>query len=136
MINFLKNVHYFNPIYKKEYLKMKLLTLTATLLLSLASFNAMAVGAIAVDDEAGSTDTGYGIVTGMSSEAEAKAGALKECKSAGNNCKVAVWFTTCGAYANSKEYSGIGYGNTKAIAEAKALEACGGNCKIQVSDCE
>jgi hypothetical protein len=72
----------------------------------------------------------------MDTKEEAKAGALKECKSAGNSCKVALWFKQCGAYANSKENSGIGYGDTKAIASKEALEACGSGCKVQVAECE
>lgn len=108
----------------------------AAMLLSAASFNAFALGAIAVDDEAGSTDVGYGVVVGMDSQEEAKAAALKECKSAGNSCKVALWFKKCGAYANSKEHSGIGYGDTKAIASSEALAACGSDCKVQVAECE
>src|SRR5690606_14727951 len=101
-------------------------------------FSAMAVGAIAVDDEAGSTDAGYALVTGYDSESAAKAAALKECRAAGNtNCKVAVWFKTCGSYAASSEHYGIGYGKTKQIAESKAVEDCGGgSCKVVVSDCE
>lgn len=101
-------------------------------------FNAFAIGAIAVDDEEGQDEPGYGYVTGADSEAEAKAGALKECRKSGNkNCKVAVWFKQCGAYAASKTYSGIGYGNTQRIAEAKALDECGNRaCKVIVADCE
>jgi hypothetical protein len=107
------------------------------LLLTLSN-SAFAVGAIAVDDEVGETEPGYGYVTGMDSEAEAKKGALKECSGNGNkNCKIAVWFKQCGAYANSRKYSGIGFGASKKIAEAKALDECGNAaCKIIVSDCE
>jgi len=43
----------------------------------------------------------------------------------------------CGAYASSRKNSGIGYGNSKSIAESKALDECGTKaCKIVVSDCE
>lgn len=114
-----------------------LAALAFTLALALPH-SAFAVGAIAVDDEEGDNEPGFGYVTGMNSEAEAKAGALKECRASGNkDCKVAVWFTTCGAYANSRKYSGIGYGKTKKIAEARALDDCGNDaCKIVVSDCE
>jgi hypothetical protein len=115
---------------------MKSIKVVSALFLCAASFNAFAFGAIAVDDVAGSTDVGYGVVVGMDSKEEAKAAALKECKSAGNSCTVALWFKQCGAYANSKEHSGIGYGDTKAIASAQALEACGAGCKVQVAECE
>lgn len=113
------------------------ITLSFTLALAMP-LSAFAFGAIAVDDEEGDTDVGYGIVTGMDSEKEAKAAALKECKASGNeNCTVAVWFKECGAYANSRNHSGIGYGKTKQIAEKKALDECGVKaCKIVVSDCE
>jgi hypothetical protein len=112
-------------------------SLSATLLLALSS-SAFAVGAIAVDDEVGESDPGYGYVTGMDSEAEAKKGAMKECRANGNqNCKVVVWFKQCGAYANSRKYAGTGFGATKKVAEARALDECGNAaCKIIVSDCE
>lgn len=114
---------------------LSVLFLALTLALPSSAF---AVGAIAVDDEEGDIDPGYGYVTGMKNEGEAKAGALKECRANGNkNCKVAVWFKQCGAYANSRKYSGIGYGASKKVAEAKALDECGNDaCKIVVSDCE
>lgn len=113
--------------------------LLGTCLLALTlPLNALAVGAIAVDDEEGEKDPGFGYVTGMDSEKEARAGALKECRAAGNsNCKVVVWFKQCGAYAASRKYAGIGYGASQRIAETKALEECGNAaCKIIVSDCE
>lgn len=117
----------------------KPLTFLCALTLALAMpMSAFAVGAIAVDDEEGQAEPGFGYVTGAGSEAEAKAGALKECRASGNkSCKVAVWFKQCGAYAASKNYSGIGYGNSKRIAETKALEECGNSaCKIIIADCE
>ena len=86
----------------------------ATLILTLGFLfqgSAFAIGAIAVDDSVGENDPGYGFVTGEDSEAAAKAGAMKQCKSSGNdNCKVVVWFKTCGAYASSKKYYGYGFG--------------------------
>jgi hypothetical protein len=120
---------------KKPFKLFAALSITMTLAMPLSSF---AIGAIAVDDEEGETDPGFGYVTGMDSESAAKAGALKECSSQGNkNCKVAVWFKQCGAYAASKKYSGIGYGSSKRVAEAKALDECGNSaCKIKVSECE
>lgn len=112
--------------------------MSAAVLAAFLPFNAWAVGAIAVDDEVGDKDPGYGVVVGMDSEAEARREALKECRKAGNgNCKVAVWFKQCGAYAASRQYSGIGYGGSKRVAEAKALDECGHNaCRIVVSECE
>lgn len=115
--------------------KIRSLLLAALFALPISAF---AVGAIAVDDEEGESEPGFGYVTGMSSEKEAKAGALKECRANGNkNCKIAVWFKACGAYAISRKYSGIGYGDTKKIATARALDECGNAaCKIAVAECE
>ena len=113
--------------------------ITATLLLCLAfPFNAMAVGAIAVDDEAGDMNAGYGIATGEDGEASAKAAAVKACKESGNShCKPVVWFKTCGAYAANTKVYGIGYGASKEVASKMAKDACGeGSCKIVVADCE
>ncbi|MEN9842868.1 MAG: hypothetical protein RLZZ612_697 [Pseudomonadota bacterium] len=112
--------------------------LAAMAFVAAVPFNAWAVGAIAVDDEVGDTDPGYGIVTGMDSEQAAKAGAMQECRASGNkNCRVAVWFNKCGAYASSRKNEGIGYGSSKSVAERKALDECGASgCRIVVSDCE
>ncbi|MGY8904250.1 MAG: DUF4189 domain-containing protein [Burkholderiales bacterium] len=107
----------------------------ASLVLPLSTF---AVGAIAVDDQQGDSEPGYGISTGASSKQEAQRQAVKECRKAGNDsCKVVVWFETCGAYAASRNYFGIGYGSTLEKAERMALKECGHNrCKVHVSDCE
>jgi hypothetical protein len=99
---------------------------------------ARAAGAIAVDDEAGAKaeDVGYGIGSGDSRE-EAAADAKKQCKKAGNSdCKVVVRYDTCGAYAASKNYTGVGWGNSEGEAKSNALEACGSGCKVVVSDCQ
>jgi hypothetical protein len=106
--------------------------------LCLASTSTFAAGAIAVDDEEGSkaSEVGYGIGTGSTRD-EAGRDAVKECRKAGNsNCKVAVRYDTCGAYAASKTVSGIGWGSSEGEAKANALEACGGGCRIVVSDCQ
>jgi hypothetical protein len=103
----------------------------------IASTNAFAIGAIAVDDSVGEKDPAWGVSTGEDSEAAAKKSALKLCKENGENCKVVVWFKTCGAYASSSKYYGYGYGDTKAIATGKALEMCGQNsCKVVSAECE
>ena len=100
--------------------------------------SAFAIGAIAVDDEAGDMNAGYGIATGEDSESSAKAAAVKICAESGNkNCKPVVWFKTCGAYAANTKVYGIGYGDSKNIASSKAKEACGeASCKVVVADCE
>ena len=97
-----------------------------------------AVGAIAIDDEAGVEDPGYGIAIGKASKEAATKEALAQCKKAGNdNCKVKVWFDGCGAYATSKNFYGVGYGSTQKIAESKALNECGKtSCEVKVSECD
>ena len=117
----------------------KSITSIAALLISLSmSHAAFGYGAIAVDDEVGDSDPGYGLAVGEDTQDDAKKAALKYCREQGNkHCKVAVWFKQCGAYASSHKYYGYGYGATKAIAKKKALEMCGrGNCEVKVADCE
>lgn len=112
-----------------------MLAVTAALTFSGAAF---AAGAIAVDDEEGTkaSDVGYGIGSGSTRD-EAASAAMKECKKAGNSgCKVVVRYDTCGAYAASKKYSGIGWGKSEDVARSKALDECGSGCKIVVADCD
>ncbi|OAN48439.1 hypothetical protein A6A04_20110 [Paramagnetospirillum marisnigri] len=119
-------------------MKKTILAFVLALGMLAAADNSFAAGAIAVDDEQGgkAADVGYGIGSAATRE-EAGAIALAECKKSGNaNCKIAVRYDTCGAYAASKDYSGIGWGASESIAKAKALEACGAGCKIAVSDCD
>ncbi|OAN51346.1 hypothetical protein A6A04_16350 [Paramagnetospirillum marisnigri] len=119
-------------------MKKFILTFTVVLGLTIGATPGFAAGAIAVDDEAGAkvSEVGYGIGTGSTRE-EAGADAMRECKKAGNsNCKVAVRYDTCGAYAASRDYSGIGWGSSENTAKANALEACGAGCKVVVSDCQ
>ncbi len=102
------------------------------------SGSAFAAGAIAVDDEQGDDEPGYGIVVGEDTREDAGREALKACRKSGNtDCKVVVRFDKCGAYAASKKYYGIGYGSSLNKAKSMALDACGNsNCKVLVSDCE
>jgi hypothetical protein len=115
------------------------LTGTAFAMMILAG-PALAVGAIAVDDEVGlsSDQVGFGYVVGADDKKEAERGALRECRKQGNDsCKVAVWFEQCGAYAASEKHSGIGYGHSKEIARRQALDDCGSDhCRIVVAACE
>jgi uncharacterized protein DUF4189 len=94
-----------------------------------------AVGAIAIDFS-GDREPFYG-VGGGDTEDEATANALKFCTEAGGkNCKLAVAFPECGAYAASKKGGGWGKSTTKLTAEAKAMSGCNDDsCKIIVSDC-
>ena len=109
-----------------------------TVSLMLGAAQAMAAGAIAVNDSDGTkaSEVGYAIGTGATRD-DAGANALAECKKAGNaSCKVAVRYDTCGAYAGNTSSAGIGWGATEAAAKAKALDDCGGSCTIIVSDCQ
>jgi len=115
---------------------MRLSKYLAIAMLSLP-LSAFAIGAIAVDDEEGEDEPGYGFVTGYDNKDEARRDALKECKKSGNTgCKVVAWFETCGAYAASKKHYGAGWGATKQKAEAMALEKCGSKCRVAISECE
>ena len=99
--------------------------------------SAFAAGAIAVDDEKGSTDAGYGFVTGASSREVAAVEAMKVCKKAGNSdCRIVARFDTCGAYAASKTHYGAGWGSSLEKAKAMATDKCEGSCKIIVAQCE
>lgn len=98
-----------------------------------------AAGAIAIDDEEGQhhEDVGYGVATGADTREEAAADALRRCRSEGNkDCRVVVRFDACGAYAVSDRHYGTGWGNTLRAAQNRALEQCGSNCRVVVSECE
>ncbi len=71
------------------------------------------------------------------SKGVAEGEAVKACKSEGNtNCKVAVSYQTCGAYASSTHHGGIGTGPTKSSAASAALKGCAeGACKVVVAEC-
>lgn len=111
------------------------LLVLASLILPLG---AMAAGAIAVDDEEGETEPGFGVVVGSDSRDTAAKEALAECRKSGNkNCKVVVRFDKCGAYAVSKKYFGIGYGRSEDVARTMAMNECGNTaCKVIVAECE
>lgn len=117
---------------------MKKVMLLSILLIAMTASGVFAIGAIAVDDEAGNKDTGYGWATGYATKEEAFAAAIKECKNAGNsNCQSKVWFKECGAYAANSNYYGIGWGSSKEVAEQKAMSQCGhSDCEVKVSACE
>lgn len=102
--------------------------------------SALAFGAIAVDDVARAKDgkSGLSLIVAAPSQAEAERLALAECKKGGNRfCRLMVSFETCGAYAVSRSYFGVGAGQSVAEAERVAIEHCGNrNCTIVVSRCE
>lgn len=113
------------------------LSIVMLLFLLVLPGSAWAIGAIAVDDEAGSRDAGYGLVTGHDSKEEALNAALAECRKSGNeNCKKISWFESCGAYAASTNYYGAGWGKNRAAAEEMALDKCGSGCHLVVVECE
>lgn len=99
---------------------------------------AVAMGAIAVDDEAGTKadEVGYGIGYGDTQD-EAAGEAAGACISAGNtNCTIVSVFRGCGAYAASPTHFGVGQGDTPEAAINDALDQCGDGCRVVVSDCE
>lgn len=111
--------------------------IAASLLVTASATSVLAFGAIAVNDEQGMSaeEAGYGLGWG-STQKEAEANAVKECKDAGNaDCKAVVWFEQCGAYVGDRVNYGIGYGESKQVAEKMALESCP-NCKVVVSECQ
>lgn len=118
----------------KSLLKIVVLT---TMMLS--ANQVMAYSAIAVNDDVGdkAEDIGVGYGRGDTKEA-AEADALKSCKSAGNkSCEVVITYDKCGAYANSKKYSGVGTGDTEDAAKQAAVDKCGSDaCRVAASDCE
>ncbi|MBF0191065.1 MAG: DUF4189 domain-containing protein [Magnetococcales bacterium] len=100
--------------------------------------SAFSYGAIAIDDQMGEVDPAYGFSIGQDSKQEAKRVAMRYCKEyGGTNCRMIVWFETCGAVAVSRKYYGYGYGRTKEKAIDDALEMCGHKrCRVVASECE
>jgi len=115
--------------------RMKLLLVS--IMTALPAF-VYATGAIAIDEQRGDDEPGYGIAVGQDGKEAAQSAALAQCRKAGNkNCKIRVWFEGCGAYASSTNYYGVGYGKTLKIAEKIALDNCGkSSCEVKVSDCD
>ncbi|MBF0162118.1 MAG: DUF4189 domain-containing protein [Magnetococcales bacterium] len=118
--------------------KIALLALLVGLATGAMAGNALAIGAIAIDDQIGDDDPAYGLAIGEDSKEDARRMALRYCREqGGTNCRYVVWFETCGAVAVSKRYYGYGYGSTKAKATGDALEMCERNsCRIVVAECE
>lgn len=98
----------------------------------------MAAGAIAVDDHRGETDPGYGFSLGNGSREEAARDAMRQCRQNDNDdCKVVVRFDSCGAYATSSKYYGVGWGESRREAERMALADCGrSSCAVIIAKCE
>ncbi|HOV85728.1 MAG TPA: DUF4189 domain-containing protein [Syntrophobacteraceae bacterium] len=118
-------------------MKKSAFLLVVPALVFLFAKDALCVGAIAVDDEIGESEPGYGFVTGAFSREEAKRRALDECGRSGNeDCRVVLWFESCGAYAASLTHYGVGWGSTKEQAKKRALDECGPGCVVKVAECE
>lgn len=98
---------------------------------------AFAAGAIAVDDEVGERDPGYGYAINHKSRDSAAREAVRECRRSGNDsCKVVARFDRCGAYASSRKYAGAGWDNTKREAARMAMQKCGHErCKVHLAVC-
>lgn len=118
-------------------MKFNVKTLALCVALS-APLGAMAFGAIAVEDEEGQTEPGYGLVTRADSRESAGRAALAMCTKSGNdNCKVIARFDKCGAYASSSQRYGAGWGLTESAAKEMAMEKCDEQaCRVRVSECE
>ncbi|MBF0147442.1 MAG: DUF4189 domain-containing protein [Magnetococcales bacterium] len=97
-----------------------------------------AFGAIAIDDNTTDSDPAYGFSIGADTKREAKRTAMEYCEEyGGENCRVVVWFETCGAVAVSRKYYGYGYGSSKRRAIADAMEMCGSrHCRLVTAECE
>jgi predicted RNase H-like HicB family nuclease len=116
---------------------LKKLTLTAGALMMLA----LASGPVLADGHFGAIATSekyYAISTDKDSQAEAEKDAEDTCNTKGETCSVAVWFTHCGATAESATHVSWGIGDTKeeAIAAAKsALDGHGDLTSDPIGEC-
>jgi serine/threonine protein kinase, bacterial len=85
-------------------------------------------GALAYSDSTGR----YGFAYDYASQAQAINAAVERCKA--RDCRGVVWFrNSCGAFAKGNGAYGWGIGDSRGLAEAKALAECrkrGGGCRI------
>lgn len=113
-------------------MKIKTIAAVATFAIALP-FQALASGAIAVDEEYGAV---FGTASGQSTMWDAGRSALGKCVETGShNCKVAVRYEQCGAYVASWRFSAVGTGATKAEAIKNAMKGCT-ECKVVMAQCE
>lgn len=119
-------------------MKRNILNTALTLLLSIASTQAMAVGALAIDSNQGSA---YGFSYDFDNNYDARNRALSEC---GSGCTVVVDFDSgCAAYAADQAAGSSVYGwgkdSSESRAKNRALSECsahgGTNCIIRVWGC-
>jgi serine/threonine protein kinase, bacterial len=85
-------------------------------------------GALAYSESSGR----YGFAYDYASQAEAINSAVERCKA--RDCRGVVWFrNSCGAFAKGDGAYGWGVGDSRAVAESKALAECrkrGGGCRM------
>ena len=102
----------------------------------LVSANAMAAGAIVVDDEEGLAQTAWFVSVKSGSDENAARDALAQCRSEGKkSCLVAVRFEQCAALADSSKFYRVGRGSTAYEASQDALRNCPG-CLIVQTACD
>lgn len=87
-------------------------------------------GAIATSDATGR----WGLTYDYPSRAAAERAAVKECGA--DDCQAEVWFVnSCGAVAKNDSEVSYGLGDSRAEAEAAALDALGGDGRIVAWSC-
>jgi hypothetical protein len=103
----------------------------------LVSANAMAAGAIVVDDEEGPAQTAWFVSVKHGADELAARDALAQCRAEGNrSCLVAVRFAEqCAALADSSRFYRVGRGATIAQASENALRECPG-CRVVQTACD
>jgi hypothetical protein len=100
------------------------------------SGQALAAGAIVVNDEEGAGPADYAMVSYSTSGEAAAQEALQDCRAQGlKSCVVMARFQQCGALALSDKFYRVGTGATSAQAMSRALENCPG-CRIAQVACE
>ena len=97
---------------------------------------AMAAGAIVVDDEEGPAQTAWFVSVKAGSDELAARDALAQCRNEGKkSCLVAVRFEQCAALADSSRFYRVGRGGTAYEASQEALRNCPG-CVIVQTACD
>ena len=97
---------------------------------------ALAAGAIVVNDEEGAGPADYAMVSYAATSDRAAQEALQDCRDQGlKSCVVMARFQQCGALALSDKFYRVGTGATSAQAMSRALEKCPG-CRIAQVACE